>query len=130
MNISYDLVLGVGVLDKDIKFDFLTEYTKGLLKELLFEQTSLENLEQYEDEDALTEALEELYEEIKHGEDFLYDLGLDEYEGNLFSGWIGRRGVGIKLNIDTIKEDVEKAVQEFKKIVNLEPELFYGVLVC
>lgn len=123
MSISYYPVLGVGVPDEDIKFNSLTEYTKSLLKELL------EDLEQYEDEDALNEALEELYEDIKDGEDFLYDLGLDEYEGNLFSGWIGHRGVGVELNIDTIKEDVEKAVQKFKKLVNLEPELFYGVLV-
>ena len=126
MSVDYDAVVGVGVEDSRITYNNLTDYTKSLLKSILFETTSLEELEDL-DEDDMDEKLEELYEEIKSGEDFLCDLGLDSITGNMFTGRIGYRGVGIRLNIDTIKEDVEKAKEKFKKIVNLEPEFFCDV---
>lgn len=126
MSVDYVAVVGVGVEDSRLTYNNLTDYTKSLLKSILFETTSLEELEGL-DEGDMNEKLEELYEEIKSGEDFLYDLGLDSITGNMFSGRIGYRGIGIELNIDTIKEDVEKAKEQFKKIVNLEPELFCDV---
>ena len=130
MGVDYSVAIGVGVEDSKITYEVLTDEAKSKLRSILFETSSLEDLEAYrEDSDLLEDALSELFDEVKHGEDFLYDLGLTKYEGNLFSGRYGYCGVGIYLNIDTIKEDVEKAVQEFKKVVKLEPELFSGVLI-
>lgn len=139
MGIDYSVAIGVGVDDDKITYDSLTDYAKQELLEMFKDNGCMESKfgEYYDNvlgwskvpQAELEYELQEYYEEVKHGEDFLYDLGLTEYEGSLFAGWYGYRGVGINLNIYTIKEDVEKAVQEFKKVVNLEPELFSGVLV-
>lgn len=139
MGIDYSPVLGVGVDSDNIVYETLTEFAKKELLELFIDNGHMEGQfgEYYDDEliwsnvpkDELEQALEEYYEDVKISNYFLYDLGLTEHEGNLYSGWEGYRGVPIRLNIETIKEDVEKAVQEFKKVVNLEPILFTGVLV-
>ena len=139
MGIDYSPVLGVGVDISEITYENLTEFAKKELLEMFIDNGYMEGKfgDYYDDEliwsnvpkDDLEAALKEYYEEVKIDEDFLYDLGLCEREANYYSGWYGRMGVGINLNIETIKEDVEKAVQEFQKVVNLEPVLFTGVLV-
>lgn len=139
MGIDYSPVLGVGVDSSEITYKSLTDFAKKELLELFIDKGCMEGKfgDYYDDEliwsnvpkDDLEAALKEYYEEVKMDEDFLYDLGLCEREANYYSGWYGHMGVGINLNIETIKEDVEEAVQEFKKVVNLEPVLFTGVLV-
>lgn len=139
MGVDYSVAIGVGVDDSEITYETITEFAKQELLEIFKDNGYMEGKfgEYYDDElgwskvpkDELEDALEEYYEEVKHGEDFLYGLGLTEIEANFYSGWCGYRGVGINLNIETIKEDVDNAVQEFKKVVNLEPVLFTGVLV-
>ena len=139
MSIDYSPVIGVGVDIDEITYESLTDYAKQQLLEW-FEQTDQykDIVNEYCGEDGewlqshteiIQSALEDFYEEVKMGNDFLYELGLDEREANYFSGWYGNIGVSISLNIETIKEDVAKAVEEFKKVVNLEPVLFTGVLV-
>lgn len=139
MGIDYSPVLGVGVDSSEITYENLTEFAKKELIELFVDEGYMEGKfgEYYDDEmiwsnvpkDELENELKDFFECHSVDYDFIYGLGLTEYEGNLYSGWEGYRGVGVKLNIETIKEDVENAVQEFKKVVNLEPELFTGVLV-
>lgn len=139
MGIDYSPVLGVGVDSSEITYESLTDFAKKELLELFIDNGYMEGKfgDYYDDEliwsnvpqDDLEVELEEFFECHSADYDFIYDLGLTEYEGNLYSGWEGYRGVGINLNIETIKEDVEKAVQEVKKVVNLEPVLFTGVLV-
>ena len=139
MGIDYSPVLGVGVDSDKITYDTLTEYAKQDLIERFIDNGYMEGKfgDFYDDEliwdlvpkDELEQALEDYYEDVKFGDDFLYDLGLCEREANHYSGWHGNVGVGIRLNIDTIKEDVDRAALEFKKVVNLEPELFSGVLI-
>lgn len=139
MGIDYSPVLGVGVYSSKITYENLTEFAKKELLEMFIDNGYMEDKfgDYYDDEliwsnvpkDDLGAALKEYYEEVKMDEDFLYDLGLCEREADYYSGWYGHIGVGINLNIETIKEDVEKAVQEFQKVVNLEPVLFTGVLV-
>lgn len=139
MGIDYSPVLGVGVDQEEITYQVLTEFAKNELLEMFKDYGSMEiHFEElYDDElgwskvpkEDLESALEDFYAEVKFGEGFLYDLGLTELEGNYYSGWYGNVGVGISLNIDGMKEQVESAVNEFKKVVNLEPEIFTGVLV-
>lgn len=139
MGVDHSAVLGVGVDFDEITYNTLTDFAKQELLEIFKDEGYMEGKfgEYYDDElgwdnvpqDELLHELEDFYNQVKDGEDFLYNLGLCEKEANYYSGWVGHVGVGINLNIDTIKEDVEKAVQEFKKVVNLEPVLFQGVLV-
>lgn len=139
MGIDYSPVLGVGVDSSEITYENLTEFAKKELLELFIDNGYMEGKfgEYYDDEscwdnvpqEELLQELEDFYDQVKDNDDFLYNLGLCEREANYYSGWFGHIGVGINLNIETIKEDVEKAVQEFKKVVNLEPVLFNGVLV-
>lgn len=139
MGIDYSPVLGVGVDQEEITYHVLTEFAKNELLVMFknYGRMEIHFEEFYDDElgwskvpkEDLESALEDFYEDVKFSEDFLYDLGLTEREANLYSGWCGNVGVGISLNIDGMKEQVESAVNEFKKIVNLEPEIFTGVLV-
>lgn len=139
MGIDYSPVLGVGVDSYEITYENLTEYAKKELLELFIDAGYMEGKfgEYYDDEliwsnvpkEELEAELQEFFECNSEDYGFIYDLGLTEFEGNIYSGWKGHRGVGINLNIDTIKQDVEDAVQEFKKVLNLEPVLFSGVLV-
>lgn len=139
MGIYYSVAIGVGVDNDEITYNTLTDYAKKALLVLYKDNGHMEKQfsEYYDDEqlwdlvpeDELKEALSDFFDDGANEYAFMYDIGLSEYEGNLYSGWIGYRGVGINLNIETIKQDVENAIQEFKKVVNLEPVLFSGVLV-
>lgn len=139
MGIDYSPVVGVGVDFDEITYDSLTDFAKKELLELFIDAGFMQGKfgEYYDDEaiwsnvpkDELEDELKEFFECNSEGYDFLHDLGLTELSGNLYSGWKDKIGVGIDLSIDTIKQEVEEATEAFKKVINLEPQLFVGVLV-
>lgn len=139
MGIDYSPVVGVGVDFDEITYDSLTDFAKKELLELFIATGFMQGKfgEYCDDEaiwsnvpkDELEDELKEFFECNSEDYDFLHDLGLTELSGNLYSGWKDKIGVGIDLSIDTIKQEVEEATEAFKKVVNLEPQLFVGVLV-
>ena len=113
MSISYTSVVGVGVMEDEITYQSLTQYGKNIILAIINDA----NLEVSED-DLPEWFLENVYEYDAH-----YSLGLLKNTGNYFSGEKGYRGVNVDLT------NVNKAKEEFRKVVDLEPEVFNGVLV-
>lgn len=127
MSIDYSPVLGVGVNQEEITYDNLTEKGKDIIRKIYLEVRS--DLDAFGC-DKSDEVISEWFDENVFEYDLFYELGLDEYEGNLFAGWYGNRGVHISVYDLLNGEDVAgKAKEEFLSIVNLEPKVFYGVLV-
>lgn len=139
MGIDYSPVVGVGVDFDEITYDSLTDFAKKELLELFIDAGFMQGKfgEYYDDEtiwsnvpkDELEDELKEFFECNSEDYDFLHNLRLTELSGNLYSGWKDKIGVSVDLSIDTIKQEVEEATEAFKKVVNLEPQLFVGVLV-
>ena len=122
MGIDYSVALGVGVDNDEITYENLTEYGKDIIRDIYLNAQSLNAVvDEQEVSDWFIDNIAEY--------DLYYELGLSTFEGNLYSGWVGMRGVGFNLSVENIAENVEKAKQRFKKVVKLEPEMFCGVLV-
>ena len=129
MSINYTSVIGVGVAEDVITYQALTEQSKNIVKAAYLD--SLPEEETYnEDGDRISN--EDLLKDVDLDEWFLnnigeyelwYELGLEKNTGNYFTGEKGYRGVDVDLN------SIESAKDEFRKIVNLEPRVFNGVLV-
>ena len=128
MSINYTSVVGVGVMEDELDYTSLTEQSKKLIKDIYIDSLSEE--ETYEDGERISN--EDLLKDVDLVEWFLnnigeyelwYELGLEKNTGNYFTGEKGYRGVSVDLN------NIESAKEEFRKIVNLEPEVFNGVLV-
>lgn len=113
MSINYSSVIGVGVLEDEIDYNSLTQHGKNIILDIINDY----DLE-VEEED-----LSAWFSENIGEYDLWYYLGLEQNTGNYFSGQTGYRGVEVGLN------NIEEAKEQFKKIVNLEPEVFNGVLV-
>lgn len=113
MSINYTSVVGVGVMEDEITYQSLTQYGKNIVLDII-NDSDLE----VEEED-----LPEWFLENVHGYDIHYSLGLLKNTGNYFSGETGYRGVDVDLT------NIDKAKEEFRKVVDLEPEVFNGVLV-
>lgn len=129
MSINYTSVIGVGVAEDAITYRSLTEQSKNIVKavyldSLTEEKTYDENGDRISNEDLLDDVdLEEWFSENIHEYDLFYELGLENNTGNYFSGETGYRGIEVDLN------NIEGCKAEFRKIVDLEPEVFNGVLV-
>ena len=128
MSVNYTSVVGVGVMEDELDYTSLTEQSKELIQDIYFDSLSEE--ETYEDGERISN--EGLLKDVDLVEWFLnnigeyelwYELGLEKNTGNYFTGDKGYRGVDVDLN------NIESAKEEFRKIVNLEPEVFNGVLV-
>ena len=128
MSINYTSVVGVGVMEDELDYTSLTEQSKKLIKDIYIDSLSEE--ESYEDGERISN--EDLLKDVDLVEWFLnnigeyelwYELGLEKNTGNYFTGDKGYRGVYVGLN------NIESAKEEFRKIVNLEPDVFNGVLV-
>ena len=113
MSINYTSVIGVGVEEDEITYQSLTQHGKNIILDVI----SKYDLEV--DEECLPEWFSDNIDEY----DLFYELGLETNTGNYFSGETGYRGVDVDLN------NIEQAKQEFRKVVDLEPEVFNGVLV-
>lgn len=129
MSINYTSVIGVGVEEDDITYQALTEQSKSIVKaayldSLPEEETYDEDGDRISNEDLLDDVdLEEWFSENIYEYDLFYELGLENNTGNYFTGEKGYRGIEVDLN------NIEGCKAEFRKIVDLEPEVFNGVLV-
>ena len=129
MSINYTSVIGVGVAEDDITYRSLTEQSKNIVKAVYLdslpeEETYDENGYRLTDEHLLDDVdLEEWFSENIGEYDLFYELGLENNTGNYFSGETGYRGIEVNLN------NIEGCKAEFRKIVDLEPEVFNGILV-
>lgn len=132
MSINYTSVIGVGVAEEAITYRSLTEQSKNIVKAVYLdyldylseEETYDENGDRISNEDLLDGVdLEEWFSENIHEYALFYELGLENNTGNYFSGETGYRGIEVDLN------NIEGCKAEFRKIVDLEPEVFNGVLV-
>lgn len=129
MGINYTSVIGVGVAEDAITYRSLTEQSKNIVKavyldSLTEEETYDEDGDRISNEDLLDGVdLEEWFSENIDEYDLFYELGLENNTGNYFSGETGYRGIEVDLN------NIEGCKAEFRKIVDLEPEVFNGVLV-
>ena len=113
MSINYTSVIGVGVAEENITYKSLTDQSKKIIQDVYnndycgdgsndLNEWFLNNISEY---------------------DLWYQLGLEQNTGNYFTGETGYRGVSVDLN------NIQEAKELFKKIVDLEPEVFNGVLV-
>lgn len=129
MSINYTSVIGVGVEEEAITYRSLTEQSKNIVKavyldSLTEEETYNENGDRISNEHLSDDVdLEEWFSENTYEYDLFYELGLENTTGNYFSGETGYRGIEVDLN------NIEGCKAEFRKIVDLEPEVFNGVLV-
>lgn len=129
MSVNYTSVIGVGVAEDVITYQALTEQSKNIIKSVYLdslseEETYDENGDRISNEDLLDDVdLEEWFSENIYEYDLWYELGLENNTGNYFSGETGYRGIEVDLN------NIEGCKAEFLKIVDLEPEVFNGVLV-
>ena len=129
MSINYTSVIGVGVAEDDITYQALTEQSKNIIKaayldSLPEEKTYDEDGDRISNEDLLADVdLKEWFLENIYEYDLFYELGLENNTGNYFTGEKGYRGIEVDLN------NIEGCKAEFRKIVDLEPEVFNGVLV-
>ena len=129
MSVNYTSVIGVGVEEDEITYRSLTEQSKNIIKavyldSLTEEETYDENGYHLTDKHLLDVVdLEEWFSENIYEYDIFYELGLENKTGNYFSGETGYRGIEVDLN------NIEGCKADFRKIVDLEPEVFNGVLV-
>ena len=129
MSINYTSVVGVGVMEDELDYTSLTEDSNNLIKDIYLdslseEETYDEDGERISNEDLLKDVdLDEWFSNNIGEYELWYELGLEKNTGNYFTGEKGYRGVDVDLN------NIESAKDEFRKIVNLEPEVFNGVLV-
>lgn len=129
MSINYTSVIGVGVAEDTITYCSLTEQSKNIVKavyldSLTEEETYDEDGDRISNEDLLNGVdLEEWFSENIYEYDLFYELGLENNTGNYFSGETGYRGIEVNLN------NIEGCKAAFREIVDLEPEVFNGVLV-
>ena len=113
MGVEYKSVVGVGVLEEEITYTSLTEHGKNIVKDIISDY----DLEVDEKD------MDDWFSENTGEYDIFYHLGLETNTGNYWTGETGYRGIDVNLN------NPEPAKEEFKKIVNLEPTIFNGVLV-
>ena len=129
MSINYTSVIGVGVAEDEITYQYLTEQSKNIVKAVYLdslseEETYDEDGDRISNEHLLDDVdLEEWFSENLYEYDFFYELGLEKKTGNCLSGETGYRGIEVDLN------NIEGCKEEFRKTVDLEPEVFNGVLV-
>ena len=113
MSVNYISKVGVGVYEDEITYTSLTEHGKNIVKDIISDY----------DLEVNEEDLNEWFLDNVGEYDIFDILGLQVNTGNYFTGEKGYRGVDVNLN------NPEPAKEEFKKVVNLEPKIFNGVLV-
>ena len=129
MSINYTSVIGVGVPEEDITYKSLTDQSKKIVQDAYISSLYSgdfydEDGERISDNDLIEDAdLNEWFLDNIGEHDLWCELGLSENTGNYFTGEKGFLGVDVDLN------NIQEAKDRFKKIVDLEPEVFNGVLV-
>ena len=129
MSINYTSVIGVGVPEEDITYKSLTDQSKKIVQDSYIDSLSPEDFydedgERISDSDLIKDAdLNEWFLNNISEYDLWWQLDLEKATGNYFTGEQGYRGVSVDLN------NIQEAKDQFKKIVDLEPEVFNDVLV-
>ena len=139
MGIDYKAASGVGVRYEDIKYDHLTKKAKETLYEFFVDsEYYTEACEEHCPEGEwlgnpqvlLKPYIEEYWENMGWIKlEFLDNLGLTEVSNWGFDGDIDMIGTPFYAKISTYKEDLEKAIKDFKEVLNVEPEIFNGFYI-
>ena len=139
MGIDYSAASGVGVRYEEIKYNHLTEKAKEALYDLFvdseyYTEACEEHCQDFEwgsnQYEILKPYIEEFWENLGYEKlEFLDNLGLTEVSNWGFDGDIDMIGTPFYATISTYKEDLEKAIKDFKEVLNVEPEIFNGFYI-
>ena len=139
MGIDYSAASGVGVTYEDIEYEHLTEESKAVLYDLFvdskyYKEACEEHCPDYEwggnQAEILKPYIEEFWENLGYEKiEFFDNLGFTEVSNWAFDGDIDMIGVPFYAKISTYKEDLDEAIVKFKKVLNVEPEIFNGFYI-
>ena len=131
MGIDYKAASGVGVNYDDVEFKHLTEFSKKVLQDQYEDKYNQDHYNQVQEaSENVDEVLEQYWNDLGYEKfEFLDYLGLTEISNFGFDGDIDMIGTPLYATIKTYKEDLDKAYNDFKKILNLEPEIFNGFYI-
>ena len=139
MGIDYSAASGVGVTYEDIKYEHLTEEPKSVLYDWFvdsryYKEACKEHCPDYEwgenKAEILKPYIEEFWENLGYEKiEFFDNLGFTEVSNWGFDGDIDMIGVPFYAKISTYKEDLDEAITKFKKVLNVEPEIFNGFYI-
>ena len=139
MGIDYSAASGVGVTYEDIKYEHLTEESKSVLYDWFvdsryYKEACKEHCPEGEwlgsPEILLKPYIEEFWENLGYEKiEFFDNLGFTEVSNWGFDGDIDMIGVPFYAKISTYKEDLDEAITKFKKVLNVEPEIFNGFYI-
>lgn len=139
MGIDYRTASGVGVRYEDIQYEHLTEKAKSVLYDMFTDSQYYEDACEVHcpdrewgsnQKEILKPYIEDFWEDLGWEKlEFLDSLGLTEVSNWCFDGDIDMIGTPLYANISTYKEDLEKAIKDFKEVLNLEPEIFNGFFI-
>lgn len=139
MGVDYSAASGVGVSYEDIKLEDLTEKSKSVLYDMFvdsqyYKDACEEHCPDYElglnQQEILKPYIEEFWQDLGYEKlEFLDNLGLTEVSNWGFDGDIDMIGTPLYAKISTYKEDLEKAIKDFKEVLNVEPEIFNGFYI-
>ena len=142
MGIDYRTASGVGVKYEEIKLEDLAEKAKDILYDMFTDSQYYENaceehcpdrvwgLLGLNKDEILKPYIEEFWEDLGWEKlEFFENLGLTEVSNWGFDGDIDMIGTPFYAKISTYKEDLEKAIKDFKEVLNVEPEIFNGFYI-
>lgn len=139
MGIDYSAASGVGVRYEDIQYEHLTEKAKSVLYDMFTDSQYYEDACEahcpdrewgLNQDEILKPYIEEFWDNLGWGKSEFFDnLGLTEVSNLGYDGDIEMIGTPLYANISTYKEDLDKAVKDFKEVLNLEPEIFNGFYI-
>ena len=142
MGIDYRTASGVGVKYEDIQYEHLTAKEKDVLYDMFtdskyYEDACEEHCPDYEwgllglnKDEILKPYIEEFWEDLGWEKlEFFENLGLTEVSNLGYDSDINMIGTPLYAKISTYKEDLERAIKNFKEVLNLEPEIFNGFYI-
>lgn len=132
MSVDYDATLLVGVYQRDITFETLTDKGKAIVHEAWLDGADDEDKEFYGDlaGQYAVDYMNEWFEHNWSEYDLWYELGLEAAIYNAYSGNYYQRGVNLYLyDPSKAAESIETSVNAFKEIVNIEPSIYCDVTV-
>ena len=139
MGIDYSAASGVGVRYEDIQYEHLTEKAKSVLYDMFtdsqyYEDACEVHCPDYErglnQDEILKPYIEEFWDDLGwEKSEFFDNLGLTEVSNLGYDGDIEMIGTPLYAEISTYKEDLDKAIKDFKEVLNVEPEIFNGFFI-
>lgn len=139
MGIDYSAASGVGVRYEDIQYEHLTEKAKSVLYDMFvdsqyYEDACEAHCPDYEwglnQDEILKPYIEDFWDDLGWERlEFFENLGLTEVTNRGYDGDIEMIGTPLYAEISTYKEDLDKAIKDFKEVLNVEPEIFNGFYI-